>query len=72
MEHYKPAKDRLYSDKAEKKIKKVMKEFGHGELKSGSKKGPKVTNVKQAQAIALNESKRAGYKTGEKWKKSSR
>ena len=37
------------------KVAKVMREFGEGKLHSGSKKGPKVTNPKQAVAIALNE-----------------
>jgi len=41
--------------KGKKKLKKVFKEFGEGKLHSGSKKGPVVTNPKQAQAIALNE-----------------
>ena len=39
------------------KIKKVMHEWKAGKLHSGSKKGPVVTNPKQAIAIALNESK---------------
>ena len=42
-------------DKKEKKIKKVMKEFKSGSLRSGSKKGPKVKSRKQAIAIALSE-----------------
>jgi hypothetical protein len=33
----------------------VMHEFKEGKLHSGSKKGPKVTNRKQAIAIALSE-----------------
>jgi hypothetical protein len=41
--------------KAEKKISKVMTEFKKGKLHSGSKKGPEVTNPKQAIAIALSE-----------------
>jgi hypothetical protein len=41
--------------KTEKKISKVMTEFGKGKLHSGSKKGPAVTNPKQAIAIALSE-----------------
>lgn len=44
--------------KAKEKIKKVMGEFKHGELHSGSKKGPIVTNPKQGIAIAISESKR--------------
>ena len=38
-----------------KKIAKVMGEYKRGEMRSGSKKGPKVTNPKQAMAIALSE-----------------
>lgn len=41
--------------KANVKVKKVMSEFKHGELHSGSKAGPVVTNPKQAQAIAMSE-----------------
>jgi hypothetical protein len=37
------------------KVEKVMHEFGAGKLHSGSKKGPKVSNPKQAIAIALSE-----------------
>lgn len=39
------------------KIHKVMHEFKHGELHSGSKHGPKVTSRKQAVAIALSEAR---------------
>jgi hypothetical protein len=44
--------------KAAKKAKAalVFHEFGQGKLRSGSKTGPKVTNPKQAVAIALSES----------------
>lgn len=38
------------------KVGKVMKEYKAGELHSGSKTGPAVTNRKQAVAIALSES----------------
>ena len=41
--------------KGEKKVKKVMHEFKHNELHSGSKNGPMVKNKKQAVAIALHE-----------------
>jgi hypothetical protein len=41
------------------KVAKVMGEFGKGELHSGSKKGPKVTNPKQAMAIAMSEAGKA-------------
>lgn len=43
--------------KVKSKIKKVMHEFGEGKLHSGSKKGPKVTNPKQAIAIGYAEAK---------------
>lgn len=39
--------------KAEKKVSKVMREYGAGTLKSSS--GKKVTSRKQAVAIALSE-----------------
>ena len=41
--------------KADKKISKVMREYGAGKLRSGSKKGPVVKSEKQAMAIALSE-----------------
>lgn len=44
--------------KKKKKIEKVMHEFKEHKLHSGSKKGPEVTNPKQAIAIALSESKK--------------
>lgn len=40
---------------AKDKIKKVMREYDKGKLHSGSKKGPVVSNRKQAIAIALSE-----------------
>jgi hypothetical protein len=44
------------------KVGKVMGEFKKGELHSGSKNGPEVTNPKQAVAIALSEARNAGKK----------
>jgi hypothetical protein len=55
-----------YSKKAEHKISKVMKEGYSGKLHASSKKGPLVKNPKQMKAIALSESRRAGYKTPER------
>ncbi len=49
--------------KAQKKISKVMTEFGKGKLHSGSKKGPEVTSQKQAIAIALSEAGKAKQKS---------
>lgn len=43
----------------EEKVAKVMHEFKEGELHSGSKQGPVVTNRKQAIAIALAEANAA-------------
>ena len=44
--------------KGKGKVEKVLKEFKAGKLHSGSKKGPEVTNRKQAVAIALSEARR--------------
>lgn len=44
------------------KISKVMGEFKHGDLHSRSKKGPIVSNPKQAIAIALSEARKSGAK----------
>lgn len=54
------------SKKAEKKIHKVMKEFKEGKLHSGSKKGPVVSNPKQAIAISLSEAREKGLKVPKK------
>lgn len=70
--HRKAAAKRKYSKKANEKIHKIIREFEEGKLHSGSKKGPKVKNLKQAVAIGISEAKRKGYKAGEKWKKSER
>lgn len=52
----------------QKKMKKVMTEFKEGKLKSGSKKGPKVTSRKQAIAIGLSEARKRGAKIPKKKK----
>jgi uncharacterized membrane protein len=46
--------------KKESKVEKVMHEYKEDKLRSGSKKGPKVSNPKQAIAIALSEARKAG------------
>jgi hypothetical protein len=50
------------------KVEKVMHEWKEGSLHSGSKKGPKVENKKQAVAIALSEARKAGAKIPKKGK----
>lgn len=45
------------------KVEKVMREYKHGELHSGSKHGPKVKSRSQALAIALNEKREEGKKS---------
>ena len=54
------------SKKAKNKISKVMGEFKHGELHSGSKKGPVVSSPKQAVAISLSEARESGAKIAKK------
>ncbi|MGI9653318.1 DUF6496 domain-containing protein [Chryseobacterium sp. RLHN22] len=56
-----------YSEKAQKKVGKVMKEFKEGKLKSSS--GDKVTSRKQAVAIGISEAKEAGLKVPKQKKK---
>lgn len=46
-----------------RKIDKVMNEFKHRTLHSGSKHGKLVTNPKQAIAIALSEQRRSNKRT---------
>ena len=52
--------------KAQTKVKKVMHEYKHGDLHSGSKKGPAVKSRKQAVAIALSEARQSGAKVAPK------
>lgn len=53
-----------HKSKGKEKVKKVMHEFGKGELHSGSKKGPVVTNPSQAKAIAMSEAGMSKKKKG--------
>lgn len=55
-------KKKCSKKKKQAKIEKVMHEFKEGELKSGSKKGPKVKKRSQAIAIAISEAKKVGKK----------
>lgn len=49
-----------YGPKAQAKVEKAMREYKHGDLKSGS--GKKVTSRKQAVAIGLSEARKEGGK----------
>jgi len=55
--------------KKEGKVKKVMEEFKEHKLHSCSKKGPVVSNPKQAIAIGLSEARKKGEKVTPKKKK---
>lgn len=52
----------MMKTKGERKASKVMREYAHGKLHSGSKKGPEVTKRKQAVAIAMSEARKASHK----------
>jgi len=54
-----------YGPKAKQKVKKAMHERKKGTLKSG-RSGKKVTSRKQAIAIGLSETRRAGGKVPRK------
>jgi hypothetical protein len=57
-----PAKKKSSSaSRGKGKVKKVMHEYKHGQLKSGGS-GKKVTSRKQAVAIALSEARQSGAK----------
>ena len=62
-------KKRTIKKKKSPKIEKVMEEYKEGKLHSGSKKGPEVTNPKQAIAIALSEARKVGEKVSPKKKR---
>lgn len=58
--------EKKYSDAAQDKIGKVMKEFKEGTLKSSS--GEKVKDRKQAVAIGISEAEQEGLKVPKKEK----
>jgi hypothetical protein len=62
MHHKKKHEHHKEMPKEKAKVKKVMHEFKEHKLHSGSKKGPVVSNPKQAIAIALSESRKMGKK----------
>jgi len=61
---------RKYGKGSQKKVKKVMREFKQGKLKSG-KSNKKVTSRKQAIAIGLSEARKSGAKVPKAPKKRS-
>ena len=59
-----------FSKKAQKKISKVMHEYGEGKLKSST--GKKVKSQKQAIAIGISEARKEGYKVPSKKRNAQR
>jgi len=55
---------RKSASKGKGKVEKVMREYKHGQLKSGGR--AKVKDRKQAVAIALSEARKAGAKIPKK------
>lgn len=54
-----------YGKKSQETVRKAMKKFKQGKLKSG-RSGKKVTNPKQAVAIGLSEARKKGAKVPRK------
>jgi hypothetical protein len=68
-----PTARKKTSSKAQRKVKKVMHEYKHGSLKSGTGgKGGKVKSRKQAIAIGLSEARKSGAKVPPKKKSSTK
>jgi len=57
----KKSSGRKYGPKAQRKISRVMHEYGEGKLRSGRSR-KKVTSQKQAVAIGISEARREGAK----------
>ena len=55
MKKHPHERKKAYKDKMEK----VMHEWKHGDLHSGSKTGPKVTSREQAIAIGMSEARKS-------------
>jgi len=60
-----PTSSSSSKSKGGRKVHKVMKEYKEGSLKSGGS-GKKVSNRKQAVAIALSEARKSGAKIPKK------
>jgi hypothetical protein len=65
------AMPRKYGKKAQRKVKRAMRERKRGTLRSG-RSGKKVTSRKQAIAIGLSQARREGAKVPRKRRRSSR
>jgi hypothetical protein len=52
------ARTRLRTSAGKAKVGQVLHEYKLGRLRSGSKRGPRVTNRRQAIAIGLSEGRR--------------
>ena len=62
------SKKNMKPSKGKSKIEKTMHEFKEHKLHSSSKKGPLVTNRKQAIAISLSQARKEGAKIPKKKK----
>ena len=58
--------EKIYELRVGKKFKKSMREYGKGELHSGSKNGPIVDNWRQAVAISASQQRKADEKRRKK------
>lgn len=59
-------KRRKGEKKSQQYVRSAVTEMKKGQLHSGSKKGPKVKNRKQAIAIGLSMARKAGSKSAKK------
>jgi hypothetical protein len=64
-------KRRKGESKAQQNVRSAVTEMNAGKLRSGSKRGPKVTDRKQAIAIGLSEARKAGADVPDKPTKKS-
>lgn len=62
----------MASTRQKRKVKKVMHEYKHGQLKSGGGRRGKVKSRRQAIAIAMSESGQSRNRSKRKTRKTSR